>query len=137
MHAIGDRAIVVKGSKYFFYCMKNIVYTIDIKKCFLLAGKGGVSHILGGCRRANGDADPGRLGAELLVGGANGSVELRRERSARDPAADSCAAAPKRSDIVDIERRERLIDPVAEVVGVEEFVERKRGRREAAGDADP
>src|SRR2546422_790558 len=50
MHAIGDRTIVIEGGKYLFYRMKNIIYTIDIKECFLLSRKGSVSHILGGCR---------------------------------------------------------------------------------------
>ncbi len=137
MDAIGDRPVVVEGSKYLFYRMKKIIYAIDIKECFLLTCKGGVGEILSGCRRANRDTDTGRFGAEPLVGGADGGLELRRERSGRDRASDGRATPPERGNVVDVERREPLLDAMPEAVFVEELAECEGSRRKAAGHADP
>ena len=87
--AIGDRAVVVERREYLSYRLKYIIYTIDIKKCFLLTGERGIGQVFGGRRRAHGKrrvrrAD--RVSAAYAAPMASASAGC--SGASRDPAAD-------------------------------------------------
>ena len=104
VHAIGDRPIVVERRKYFAYRLNNIIYSIDIKKCFLLTGERRIGQILGGRRRADRKRRVrGRRGSSLAYAVANRFFQRRRQRRLHEPAADLRARRRERVDVVDVE----------------------------------
>ena len=96
VHAIGDRAVVVERRKYLTYCMEYVVYSTDIKKCFLLAGKRRVGQVLGGGRRPHREGRVRRRPRERVVGGSDFLLE-RRRAAARPPASRESARRPARA----------------------------------------
>ena len=67
VHPIGDRAVVVERRENFAYRLNNIIQATDIKKCFLLTGKGRIRQVLGRRRRAHGERDAGRVAGQLGI----------------------------------------------------------------------
>jgi len=78
-----------------------------------------------------------RLPGQLSVGGLDFLFECIRERSVADPAADFRASLRERLHVVDVERRQRLVDAFLQSVDPQELVKGEGRGREAVGHADP
>src|SRR5690606_42067943 len=93
------------------------------------ASKGRVRQVLGGGRGPHRDGDVLRtaLRAQLRVGLADFAVEFRLQRGLDDPAADLGAGAGEGSDVLDVQRREAVVDALLEVVVRDERLERVGG----------
>ncbi len=134
MHAVGDRAIVVERGEDFLDLVQHVVDADDIEEGFLLARERSIRKILGGRRRAHRDGDVGRARvlAQFRVRLADRLVEIGRQRGVDDPAADLLAGSGQRIDVLDVERRQPILDPFGQTALLEIVLKRLRSRREAA-----
>ncbi len=138
VHAVGDRAVVVKAGEDFLHLVDDVVVAGNVEEGLLLPGKGGIGQVLGGGRRAHGHCDVATavLTAQLAVGGTDVRIQRRLQRGVDHPAADLPAGRGQCRHVLDVQRRQPVEDALVQVVVGDEVLERLGGGGEAAGDRD-
>jgi hypothetical protein len=56
VYAVADGAVVVERGKHLFHLVQHVFDADHVEECLLLAGKGRVGQVFGGCGRANREA---------------------------------------------------------------------------------
>ena len=116
------------------HCGKDVVYTPDIEKTFLLSGKGSLGQVLGSGRRADRNRGPF---AKLCVVIADLPLQRSRQGGLGDPVPDSPARLGQLTDVIDIQLRQLPVDPPGEIIVIQKFPVRIGGGGEAFGHRDP
>ena len=116
-------------------CQQHVVQPVNVQKGFLLAGEGSVGQIFRRRRRAHREGRFVTLSLDQCLV-SRGDVRLQRERQRRfqDPLANFLAGHGKRRDILDIERRQRLLDSAGQAAGSQKLPVRLGGCGKPARD---
>ena len=133
MHAIGDRAVVEQRGEYLMNFQSDLFETDHVQEGLLLAGKGRLGQIFCGRRRAHRDRERTTGGGgHVGIGLFNRGLQPRRQRRFDYPGADLAAGLGQRRHVIDIQRREALLDARVQALVREKIAEGLRGGREAA-----
>ena len=140
VHAIGDGTVVVQRGEDFLDLADYIVGAGDIQEGLLLAGEGRIGQVFRGRGRTHRHRDivaVGRgsalFGAQPGIGGADVPVQLRLQRRIDHPASDFRTGSSERPDILHVQRRQPVVNPLVQGVVRDEGLERVGGGGETAG----
>ncbi|CAM5197085.1 hypothetical protein CDEN61S_01267 [Castellaniella denitrificans] len=122
VHAVGDRAVVVQRGEHVADLFQHVVDADHVQVGFLLAREGGVGQVLGGGRRAHGEGALA-VGVELGEGGADGLLEVGRERGVDHPLADFGAGGGQFAHVVGVQRVQARVDAGIQARGLQEVAE--------------
>ncbi|MNT55916.1 hypothetical protein D3C72_1931890 [compost metagenome] len=114
VHAVGNGAVVEKGSEHFLGGADDVLDTPDVQEGFLLTGEGRVRQVFGGGRRTHGNRHVRVTGRQAGERGADLGVETLRELGFHDPLTDLRAGLGQGVDVIDVQRIERGVDLVVQ-----------------------
>ena len=135
--AVADGAVVVQRGEHLLHAGEHLIDADHVQVRLLLAGKGGVRQVLGGCRRANGHGDLLLAVLEPIIEFADFLLEFRGELGLLDPAADFSASLGELLHIVNVKGSQTLGDAILQAAFLDEQAETFSGCRKAVGNADP
>ena len=122
---IGDGAIIEQGGEHVLDRRHDGIDAAHVEEGLLLTCKRRVRHVFGGGGGAHRER---RLEtrAQLVIGGANGLLQLRLEGGIDHPLADLVASGAKGRDVIHIQAVEQVMDLVVEPAAVQKLIKSKR-----------
>ncbi len=120
--AVGDGTVVKQRGEDVLHRHHDGVNTLHIQKGLLLTGKGGIGHILCGCRGADGKRGVMIIGRKLLVGVQDGGFQFRQEGGLNHPLTNLFTRFGQRFDIINVGFIQQRIDSLVQPALIQEEV---------------
>ena len=136
MNAVADGAVIKQGGEHLFNRDHDAIYATNVQEGFLLTGERRVRQIFRRCGRAHGHGEVSVTFADLGVCITDSLVQLRLERRINHPLTDFFASFRQRYHIFNVQRRQRFVDLLGQVVVLKEFTEGFSGSSKTARNGD-